>query len=242
MGRGPGRLAIEVKGLTKAFGRTPVLKSLDLEVPWGEMVTVVGPNGSGKTTLVKLLATLTKPDSGAIRLAGLDLSRSGQSARRAIGVVTHDALLYDGLTGHENLRFFARLFGLDHIDERVEAAAQRMAVLASLHQRVGTLSHGMKKRLTIARAVLHDPPVLIMDEPESGLDQEALALLGELLSERTARLHAVLMTTHNLERALEFGGRMGVLANGRLADPGPLDSLDPAAVRDVYFRYIEAAP
>ena len=135
----PQKLAIEVKGLCKAFGRTPVLRDLDLEVPWGEVLTILGPNGSGKTTLIKILATLTRSDSGTVRVGGLDVTRRGQRVRRLIGVVTHDTLLYDDLTGYENLKFFARMFGLDRIDERVFDVVERMGVSPRLHQRVGTL-------------------------------------------------------------------------------------------------------
>ena len=233
----PSGLAIEVKGLSKAFGRAKVLRGLDLEVPWGEVLTVLGPNGSGKTTLIKILATLTKPDSGVVRVCGLDLARAGQAVRRRIGVVTHDALLYDDLTGHENLKFFGRMFGLDRIEERIDAVAERMGLSPRLHQRVGTLSHGMRKRFTIARALLADPPILLMDEPESGLDQEALAMLEVLVADRTAPFRTVLMTTHNLERALALGRRMAILVRGRIAYQESLDSKGAATLKDTYFRY-----
>ena len=233
----PSGLAIEVKGLSKAFGRTPVLRGLDLEVPWGEVLTVLGPNGSGKTTLIKILATLTKPDSGSIRIAGLDVSRSGQAVRRRIGVVTHDALLYDDLTGHENLKFFGRIFGLDRIEERISMLVEPLGLSPRLHQRVGTLSHGTRKRFSIARALLPDPPILLMDEPESGLDQEALAMLEDLVKDRTAPFRTVLMTTHNLDRGLALGHQMAILAHGRIAYQESLDSKGVAALRDTYFRY-----
>jgi heme exporter protein A len=230
-------LAIEIKGLGKAFGRTPVLRELDLEVPWGEVLTILGPNGSGKTTLVKIIATLTKPDKGIVRVAGLDLRRAGQTIRRVIGVVTHDPLLYDDLTGYENLRFSARMFGLDRIEERIASAAERMGVSARAHQRVGAMSHGMKKRVSISRALLHDPLVLVMDEPESGLDQEALAMLEEVVSDRSVPTRTVLMTTHNLERGLALGHRMAILSHGRIAYQESLDSVDAASLKDTYLRY-----
>ena len=237
----PKGLAIEVKGLSKAFGRASVLRNLDLQVPWGEVLTVLGPNGSGKTTLIKVLATLTKPDAGVARIGGLDLAHSGQRVRRAIGVVAHDTLLYDDLTGHENLSFYARMFGLEGVEERIAEVTERMGVTARLHQRVGTLSHGLKKRFSIARALLHDPLILLMDEPESGLDQEALMMLEEVVSDRTAPFRTVLMTTHNLERGLALGHRMAIMAHGRIAYQESLDAVGTAAVRDAYFRYTGAA-
>ena len=237
----PGGLAIETKGLCKAFGRTPVLRNLDLAVPWGEVLTILGPNGSGKSTLLKVLATLNKPDSGEVRVAGLSIAQDGQSVRRNIGVVAHDALLYDGFTGQENLKFYARMFGLQRIEERIEAVAQRFGMSDRLQQRVGTMSHGMKKRLGIARALLHDPLILLMDEPERGLDQEALAMLEDVVSDRTEPFRTVVMTTHNLERGLALGHRMAILAQGKIAYQESLDSVGTAAVRDAYSRYTGAA-
>ena len=237
----PKGLAIEIKGLTKAFGRTPVLRSLDLEVPWGQVLSVLGPNGCGKTTLIKVLATLTKRDAGTVRVAGADVARAGERVRRIIGVVTHDPLLYDDLTGYENLLFFARMFGLDRIEERIAAVAERMGVPARLHQRAGTMSNGTKKRFSIARALLHDPLVLLLDEPESGLDQEALGMLQEVVSNSAVPVRTVLMTTHNLERGLALGHRMAILAQGKIAYQESLDSADAAALRGAYFHYTGVA-
>ena len=235
------RPAIQIEGLSKAFGRTLALRDLDLEVGWGEVVTVLGPNGSGKTTLIKTLATLIKPDRGTVRVAGLNAARAGQSVRRAIGVVTHDPLLYDDLTGYENLKFHARMFRLDHIDGRIRTATEGMGVSTRLDQRVGTMSHGMKKRFSIARALLHEPAVLLMDEPESGLDQEALSMLDRVVRDRAASGGAVVMTTHNLERAMAVGDRMAILANGKIAYQESLGAVEAQALKDAYFRYTGAA-
>ena len=239
-GTSPSELAIEVRGLSKSFGRTGVLRDLDLGVRWGESLVVLGPNGSGKTTLVKILATLTRPDAGVVRVAGLDIVRAGQVVRRHIGVVTHEPLLYDGLTGYENLKFFARMFGLHRAEKRIAVVAERMGVAARLHQRVGTLSHGMRKRIGIARALLHDPSILLMDEPESGLDQEALALLEQVVADRKDPFRTVLMTTHNLERGLAMGHRMAILSEGRMVHQEALDAAGTTAARDAYRRYTGA--
>ncbi|MCI0771519.1 MAG: ABC transporter ATP-binding protein, partial [Chloroflexi bacterium] len=208
----PQGLAIEAKGLRKAYGRTQVLRGLDLDVPWGQVLTILGPNGSGKTTLIKTLAALIRPDEGTVQVAGADIRRRGNRARRIIGLVTHDTLLYDELTGYENLKFYARMFRLDSAERRIESVAERMGMTARLHQRVGTLSHGMKKRFSIARALLHDPLVLIMDEPESGLDQDALVLLEAVIRDKTDPYRTVIMTTHNLDRGIALSDRMAILS------------------------------
>ena len=178
--------AIRAEGLSKAYGRTPVLRGLSLEAGWGETLSVVGPNGAGKTTLIRVLAGLTRPDEGSVEIAGLPLDRMGRLARRVVGTVTHEPLLYDGLTVRENLRFTGRMFSLDRLDPRVELAADRMGVRPRLDERVGTLSHGLRKRVSIARALLHEPSILLMDEPETGLDRHALGLLESVVGEVTA--------------------------------------------------------
>ena len=236
----PESLAVEIKGLSKAFGRTQVLRNLDLDVPWGQVLTILGQNGSGKTTLIKMLATLTRPDKGSVRIAGLDMERNGPSIRRVIGVVTHDPLLYDSLTAYENLKFYCRMFGLDRVEERIMMVAESMGMASRLHHRVGTLSHGMKKRFSIARSLLHGPRILLLDEPESGLDQEALAMLDEVITYQTDPPRTVLMTTHNLERALALGNRMAILSNGRIAYQESLETVGTAALRDAYFKHTGA--
>ena len=226
-------LAIEVRGLSKSYGRTQVLRDLDLQVPWGQTLTVLGPNGSGKSTLIKTLATLAKPDAGEIHIAGMSTRRSGVGVRRAIGVVTHEPLLYDGLTGAENLRFFARMFALDRVEDRIQFVAAQMGITDRLDARVGTLSHGMRRRFSIARALLHSPRVLIMDEPESGLDQRALTLLEELISNGRQHGRTILMTTHNFERGVELADRIAILSRGRIAHDGVADTY---ATKDAYER------
>ena len=230
------QLAIDVRGLGKSYGRTPALRDLRLQVPWGQTLTVLGPNGSGKTTLIKTLAMLAKPDAGEVRIAGLSTRRSGVRVRRLIGVVTHEPLLYDGLTGAENLRFFARMFALDHIDERIHAVAAQLGVVERLDARIGTLSHGMRRRFSIARALLHSPRLLIMDEPESGLDQQALGLLEALITDRSNPTRTILMTTHNLERGIALADRVAILSRGRIAYDGAPHA---EAIRAAYRKHTE---
>ena len=212
--------AVRVRGVAKSFGRTPVLRGVDLDVPWGQTLCLVGANGSGKTTLLKILATLSKPDSGQVLIGGLSADRNGPLIRKRIGVVTHDPLLYDDLTGRENLRFVCRMFGLDRASERVKQVSEMVGMTTRLDRRIGAMSHGMKKRFSIARALLHDPSVLLMDEPESGLDQEAVALLDTVISERSHPRRTVIMTTHNLDRAFQLGDTLAVLSNGRVSYAG----------------------
>ena len=174
-------------------------------------------------------------------VAGLDLSRGGQEARRLMGVVTHEPLLYEDLTAYENLAYHARMFRLDRAAQRIESAAERMGVSDRLHQRVSTLSHGLRKRVSIARALLHEPRILLMDEPESGLDQVALRLLESVIADRSDPYRTVVMTTHNLDRAMESAGSVAVLAQGKIAYRGSMDSVAAESIRDTYVKYTDGA-
>ena len=230
---------IRFEEVSLEFGDQKILSQADFAIEPGERVCLIGRNGAGKSTLLRLLATLTTPDTGTLNIGGLDLSRGGQEARRLIGVVTHDSLLYENLTAYENLAFHARMFGLDQIRERIESATSTMGMSDRLHQRVTTLSHGLRKRLSIIRALLHEPRILLMDEPESGLDQEALRMLDLVISDRTDPYRTVVMTTHNLGRAMERAVSMAILSHGRVAYHGPLGSVSNQSVHDTYTNYTD---
>ena len=238
-GRAP---AIEVEGLSKSYGRTPVLAGLDLQLEWGEVLAVLGANGSGKTTLLRALATLTLPDAGAVRVAGIDAGRYGSRVRRRVGAVMHEPMLYLDLTARENLQFQCRMFGLDRRDQRISEAAGRVGITDSLDARVQILSHGMRKRVSIARALLHRPAVLLLDEPESGLDQSAVRMLRSVVSSAREGGGSVLIVTHSLEQAVSMGDRVAILSNGAFVHeaktPGDLDVRE---LRDAYFEYAQGA-
>lgn len=231
-------LAIEIKGLCKSFGKLAALNDIDLDVFRGQVLMLLGPNGSGKTTLIKILGTLMKPDRGVVKVAGFDLVRTGQHVRRMIGVVTHETMLYEQLTGRENLRFVARMFGLNNIEQLVYESADKMGVTARLDQRVVSMSHGLKKRFSIARALLHDPLILLLDEPESGLDQEATKLLQDLIEEHSRNYRAVIMTTHDMEKAVSVGDNIAILSSGRITYRGSLDDwVNSSNIGNIYSNY-----
>jgi heme exporter protein A len=238
---GNGPLAIEVRGLTKTYGPQVVLRNLDLDLPWGDFLIVFGPNGSGKTTLIKVLATITSPAEGEVRVAGFDLKRNPTAIRRNIGLVTHQPLLYGDLTALENLKFHGRMFAVTHLDERIEKAAGLMGLGPYLGRKVSILSHGMQKRLSLARAILHDPPILLLDEPETGLDQEALEMLGQVMGAGERGRRTVLMATHSLERGLALGNRVAILAGGKIAFHEERALVDEAMFKGTYGRFTGVA-
>lgn len=217
--------AIEVNGLRKGYGDLPVLWDLDLSLGWGEFLALFGANGSGKTTLLRTLAGQARPDEGSVRIAGYDLRRRPSAARRQVGVVAHSGYLYDDLTCRENLAFYGRLYAVQNTGERISEVLNRVGLSRRADRRVRSLSHGMQKRLAIARAILHRPSLLLLDEPESGLDRESVAALAALLGEWTASGRSVVMTTHNIDLGLAWATRAAVMSNGKLDLEGAQDYL-----------------
>ena len=212
--------AVQVRSLEKSFGEWPVLWDLDLSVPWGQTLVLFGANGAGKTTLLRILATHVRADHGSVAVAGHNLRTRPEEVRRRIGVVGHRSLLYDDLTCRENLIYYGRLYGLKDHKPRVDEVLEKVRLGSRADHRVRTLSNGMQKRAAIARAILHEPDVLLLDEPEAGLDRESVSILGTLLAEWTDSGRSVILTTHDLDLGLSWGQRAGVLRGGKISFPG----------------------
>ena len=225
---------IRLNGVVKQYGLNPVLRGVDLNVEQGEFVTLVGPNGAGKSTLMGVVATLLRPTSGDVFVGGWRLPEQADRVRRHIGLVSHHSLLYRDLTAAENLAFFAKLYRMEDADERVADALHKVGLYARQRDPVGTFSRGMVQRLTIARATLHEPDVLLLDEPYTGLDQEASYLLDELLRGETARGRTILMITHDLGHGLGLADRLAILYGGIIAREVSRAEISPAAVYDLY--------
>jgi len=228
---------IEVQGLTKSFGNHPALRGVDLEVKPGESVVIFGPNGAGKTTLIKILATIMNPSSGKVLIGGLDFKKNAEEIRRSIGVVTHQTFLYNNLTAYENLEFYCRMYDVPKVKERISEVAAMVGMISRLHDQVGTLSRGMQQRISIARSLLHKPAIMLLDEPENGLDQQVISILWQALRAEGDGERAIILTTHNLERGLELGDRLLILNQGRIVYEGSSSQgLDLAGLKDVYQR------
>jgi len=207
---------IHIHGLVKQYGMNLVLRGVDLEVAEGEFVTLVGSNGAGKSTLMRIVATLLQPSSGYVQIGGWQLPQYAAKVRRHIGFVSHQSLLYGDLTAAENLDFFARLYRLDNATERVMAALKKVGLFARQRDPVSTFSRGMVQRLTIARATLHEPDVLLLDEPYTGLDQDASLLLDNLLRQEHENGRTILMITHDLTHGLNLCDRTVILNGGKI--------------------------
>ncbi len=202
--------------VTKRFGGKRVLRDVSLSVSGGEILSLVGANGSGKTTLLRIVAGLERLDAGEVWLGPVPLSAAHHEIRRYIGVVDHAPLLYDRLTAVENLQFFARMYDLAAAEDRITRLLHAFELWPRRDDPVRTFSRGMLQRLAIARAILHEPPVLILDEPDSGLDRESLAMLAGLLAEFRRGERAVLISTHDRNRAAAWSDRICELREGRL--------------------------
>jgi heme ABC exporter ATP-binding subunit CcmA len=225
---------IQVAGLRKAYGSTLVLDDVDLVVRTGEAVGLLGPNGAGKTTLLKILATIARPTRGRASVAGHDCVREPERVRGVVGLIAHGAHVYEDLTALENLVFWTRFAG-----RRVETNALR-AVLGEVDlddcadARVRTLSAGMKRRLSLARLLLHRPRVLLLDEPFSSLDQRARKWLDQYLQSFAAGGGAILMATHAFGRELEAVDRLVILAGGRIVHDAPRGTLSVEEIHRLY--------
>jgi heme ABC exporter ATP-binding subunit CcmA len=207
---------LEIKGLKKSFALKPILRGIDLELNQGERWALMGANGAGKTTLLRILAGLTAPSAGSVRIDGLDLVQDAQRVRRLVGFVGHQPYLYDDLTALENLHFFGRMYAVKDAQQRARALLHRVGLEKRAQERVNTLSRGQVQRLALARALLHSPRLLLLDEPDTGLDEQGNKLLETLVDEHVAQDGAVLFATHQLEHAQKLADSIITLDNGRI--------------------------
>lgn len=207
--------ALEAQALTKAFGSRKALDAVSLTLPQGAFLSIFGPNGAGKTTLLRVLATLARPTAGTARVAGFDLKEQPDEVRERIGLISHRSLLYPDLTAEENLAFAARLYGVPEPAERISQMLATVELTARRHDPVRSFSRGMTQRLSIARALIHNPEIIFLDEPYSGLDPHAVDLLDGLLA--TLREgHSFVMVSHDLQKGFELSSHVLMLARGRV--------------------------
>jgi heme exporter protein A len=207
---------IQVHKLVKRFGPKVVLRNLEFQVSAGEFVALLGPNGAGKTTFLRILSSLSRQTLGTVRVAGHDLPGDAAEVRRRLGVVSHLPLLYGDLTAEENLSFYGRMYDVAHLDRRIGEVLETVGLSTRRRDLVRTFSRGMQQRLAIARAVLHDPDVLLLDEPHTGLDQDACNMLDKVLHHVSEEGRTVVMTSHDLSRAADLAGRFDVLTRGSI--------------------------
>jgi heme exporter protein A len=226
---------VRLENVEKWFGRASALQDITLSVQPGDFMVLLGRNGAGKSTLLRVIARLTKPNSGKVEISGIDIRQSPELVRERLGFVAHSSFLYRNLTARENLNFFARLYKLENVENRILEALHWVGLEQSADRLVVGFSRGMQQRLAIARATLHDPDLLLMDEPFSGLDLEASELLADWMHRFVAAGKTIIMATHDLEQGLGSVNRWVFVDKGRIVEE--LAGEYPV-IRDRYKRFL----
>jgi heme exporter protein A len=229
-GAGPPAPILQARGLTRRFGARVAVDRLDLDVAPGEALAIFGPNGAGKSTLCRLLTSTLRPTGGTLRVAGQDPRRNERSVKRMFGVVSHQTFLYDALSARENLLFFARLSGVADPGARVDALLDEVGLADRGDDPVRGFSRGMQQRVALSRAMLHEPEILLLDEPFTGLDPQASRWLEATILALRRSGTTILLVTHDPARGLELSDRWILLARGRIAASGPSGATDLAAL------------
>jgi heme exporter protein A len=232
---------VHARGLQRRYGALKALDHVDLTLARGEFLTIFGPNGAGKSTLLKVLASLVRPSGGSLSVFGLDPRAHPDQVKRRLGLIAHSGFLYGGLTARDNLLFFARLYDLPGSAARVERMLEEVGLSDRADDFVRTFSRGMQQRLCIARALLHDPDLVLLDEPYTGLDQHASRMLRGILDQVRGRGRTVVMVTHHLEEGLGLSSRVAIMTRGRLAWESPAASLTRDALERTYLDIVGGA-
>lgn len=231
-------MAIEIAGLVKRFGSLRAVDGIDLFVPDGSFLVLYGPNGAGKTTLLKIVAGLSKPTAGNVKLAGQDLVAHPEKLRGRIGFLTHSPYLYGDLSAEENLKLYADLYGIPEPRQRIAEVLEEVGLSDRAAQRVCTYSRGMTQRASIARALLHRPEVLLLDEPFSGLDPEAADHLQSLLESLRDGQRSMVLITHDIGRGLALADTVAIQSRGRIVWNAPRADLTVEALGATYRRCV----
>ena len=227
-------LGLEAVGLVRTFGGLRAVDGVSFQLRPGELLTVFGPNGAGKTTLLRMLGGVMRPTSGHVRVAGAPADVASRDWRHRVGIVSHQSLLYGQLTVEENLRFYGRLFGLSDLKTRIPERLGSLGLSDRARTPVRDLSRGLKQRAALARALLHDPEVLLLDEPYTGLDPHASGVFREQLASLKDGRHTVVLVTHNLIQGLELADRVAIQVRGRFSSVTDSGGLDVAGFEALY--------
>lgn len=233
---------IQAQKLVKRFGMKLVLKGLDFSAEAGEFIALLGPNGAGKTTFLRILSSLSRPTAGMVQVAGYYLPQQAAAVRSNLGVLSHQPLLYGDLTGEENLRFYGKMYNVPDLDGRIGEVLEIVDLAARGTDLVRTYSRGMQQRLAIARSIIHDPEILLLDEPYTGLDQHASSMLDEVLKQVAGQGRTVVMTSHDLARAADLASRFDVLSFGKIIASARREDIPEDGLLAFYRRSIETPP
>ena len=227
---------LKVRNLSKNFGHLKALREVDLDLEKGNSIAIFGDNGAGKTTLIKIISTLMSPTSGKIFVNDLDIRTNGDKVRNSLGLISHSLFLYSELNAIENLRYFGRLYGVLDLDDRIKNLLGKFGLLPRMYDSVRTFSRGMLQRLALARAVIHNPDFLLLDEPFTGLDRSASQLLLKYLEEHKTGGGTSLLVTHNIQRGFESANQLAILSEGRMVWKSDSSSLSLEEFKEIYSK------
>ena len=237
MGKSPEQdYIIEARGLEKNFGFKTALRKVDLFLKKGDCLALFGPNGAGKTTLIQILCSLMRPTSGTVKLAGLDTQLNREVLHKIIGVIAHDTFLYNNLTAAENLKFYGMMYNVPQLHEKTEELIKLVGLNEYINDQVQTFSRGMKQRLSVARAIIHDPMILFLDEPYTGLDQHGSEDLKQLLMQFRDQGKTIILTSHNLSRGLELCNQVAILKSGALIYQENISKINKDDFKQIYLK------
>ncbi len=229
---------IDIENLVKKIGDKLILRNVSLTIDDGETVAILGPNGAGKSTLLKILSTLIKPTSGQVMIDGKLLSKNVNQIRMQLGYLPHDSLLYEHFSPLENLMFYGKLYRVEHPETRARTLTAKVGLSYFLNEPVKGFSRGMVQRIAIARAIVHDPVLLLLDEPHTGLDQKAIAILNDVIVENKQRNATTLMVTHDFKQAAEICDRAIVIKNGKIVDDFTISRHEESELMARYHQII----
>jgi sodium transport system ATP-binding protein len=237
-------LLVETRNLQKRFRTYHAVRGVSFSCYAGEVFGLLGPNGAGKTTTIRMLTTILRPTSGTARIAGHDVAREPELVRRSIGVLPENAGVYGRLTGREVIRYAGRLYGLapDVLERRIEEIAGALELTEHLDRLTDTFSKGMKQKINVARALIHDPPVVFLDEPTSGLDVISARSVREFVLRFKAEGRCVILSTHMMEEAERLCDRVAIIAGGRIRAEGDLAALKAETgkdLEDIFMAMVE---
>ena len=227
-------MRLNASQITKIIGHRTIVKDVTLSINPGEVVAIFGPNGAGKTTLIKILSTLLRPTSGKLKIENTDAIADYLQVRRTLGVIIHEQLAYPVLSPYDNLKFFGKMYDVEDIETRCKTLLDEVGLNRFIHEPVHTFSRGMTQRFMIAKALLHDPSILLLDEPFSGLDASAKQFAIDRITQEQQNNKSIVVTTHNIELGYNVGTRFLFMINGELEEIAQKDEIEQNTLQQIY--------
>lgn len=230
---------IKIDKVRKSYGHIDALRGVSFSLEKGDFLSIFGPNGAGKSTLLKILSAQTRPTKGKVYFAGVDLSKQPNNFRKTFGVISHLPFLYENLSAFDNLKFYGKLYGVDNIEVKVEDILKKVELLDRKNDYVRGYSRGMLQRLSIARALIHDPEIILLDEPYTGLDQHASYILTNILREQFKNNKTIIMVTHNLSRGYDLSTKIAIMKKGEIVMFEQKENIPEDEFEDIYISLLE---